>query len=87
MDDENNNLNKKKDVTKRKKVTLSISKLKQIQKDEQVVDMLVQDIDDSFNMIGIIGNNIKAIIPRDEASSIVGDDGLVDSKHKRYYTK
>ena len=43
--------------------------------------MLVQDIDDSYNMIGIIGNNIKAILPRNEASSIVSEDGLVDTKH------
>lgn len=32
-------------------------------------------------MIGIIGKNIKAIIPREESSSIVGDDGLVEEKH------
>ena len=43
--------------------------------------MYVTDIDDSFNMIGIIGKDIKAMIPRDESSSIVGDDGLVEEKH------
>ena len=43
--------------------------------------MYVEEIDESFNMIGIVGNNIKAIMPRDEASSIVGEDGLVEEKH------
>lgn len=55
--------------------------LEKIQKEEQVVDMLVEDIDASYNMIGKVGKNIKAILPRNEASSIVMDDGNVDSKH------
>ena len=59
----------------------SIKQLEQIKKDQQVVDIYVTEIDDSLNMIGKIGNNIKAVIPRDEASSVVGDDGLVDQKH------
>lgn len=66
---------------KKNKKELSLKKLQQIQKDEQVVDMLVQDIDEHFNMIGIIGKDIKAIVPRQEASSIVGDDGLVEERH------
>lgn len=66
--------------TKNKK-QLSLKKLQQIQKDEQVVDMLVQDIDEHFNMIGVIGNSINAILPRQEASSIVGDDGFVEERH------
>ena len=43
--------------------------------------MYVESIDESLNMVGIVGDDIKAIIPRDEASSVVGDDGLVDEKH------
>ncbi len=74
---ENNNVSNK----RKGNVKLSLNKLQQIQKEEQVVDMFVQEIDDSFNMIGVVGNNIKAIIPRDEASSIVGENGLVDEKH------
>lgn len=60
---------------------LNINQLQQIKKEEQVVDMYVEKIDDSFNMIGYIGNKIKAILPREEASSIVEEDGLVDTKH------
>ena len=48
---------------------------------EKVVDIYVTDIDESLNMIGMVGNSIKAIIPREESSSIVGDDGLVEEKH------
>lgn len=64
-----------------KKIHYSLKKLQEIQKEEQVVDMLVQEIDESFNMIGVVGNEIRAMIPREEASSIVGDEGLVEEKH------
>lgn len=63
-----------------RKIKYSLEKLRQIQKEEQVLDMYVESIDDSLNMIGVVGNNIKSIIPRDEASSIVGENGLVDEK-------
>lgn len=72
-----NNVNKK--VTK--KINYTLDNIKKILDEEQVVDMLVQDIDDSYNMLGVIGNNIKATLPRNESSSIVGEDGYVDTKH------
>ena len=78
---EENKVVKKENSKSKNNKGYSLNKLKQIQKDEQVIDMLVEDVDDSFNMIGIVGNKIKATVPRDEASSVVGDDGLVDSKH------
>ncbi len=78
---ENNESNIKNTKKVRKQVHYSLKKLQQIQKEEQVVDMLVQEIDDSLNMIGIVGSDIKAIIPREEASSIVGEDGLVEARH------
>lgn len=79
---EEKNINKNNENKKSKKnVNYSLKKLQQIQKEEQVIDMLVQEIDESFNMIGIVGADIKAIIPREEASSIVGEDGLVEEKH------
>ena len=63
------------------KKNYSLEQLEQIKKEQQVVDIYVTDIDESLNMIGIIGKDIKAIIPREESSSIVGDDGLVEEKH------
>ena len=59
----------------------SLEQLAEIKNNQQVVDIYVTDIDASLNMIGIVGKNIKAIIPREESSSIVGDDGLVEEKH------
>jgi small subunit ribosomal protein S1 len=78
-----NSVNKKQGAKKKApiKKNYTLEQLEQIKKDQQVIDMYVTDIDESLNMIGIIGKNIKAIIPRDESSSIVGDDGLVEEKH------
>lgn len=60
---------------------INVGQLEQIKNDEQVIDMYVETVDDSFNMIGYVGNKIKTILPRSEASSVVNDDGLVDTKH------
>lgn len=73
--------NEKKRNSIKKGYNYSLEQLKKIKDEQQVIDMYVNDIDDSFNLIGVVGKNIKAIIPRDEFSSIVGDDGLVDEKH------
>ena len=77
--EENNKKNIKKKTNP--KVKYSLNNLKNILEEEQVIDMLVQDIDDSLNMVGVVGNNIKTMLPRNEASSIVGEDGLVEEKH------
>ena len=75
----NNNNVKSNKSNKNKKYTLS--QLQQIQREQQVIDMYVEKVDESLNMIGVVGSNIKAMIPRDEASSVVGEDGLVQEKH------
>lgn len=80
----NNTSNNKKRVGAKKapaKIKYTLDGLKKVLDEEQVVDMLVQDVDESLNMIGVVGNNIKAILPRNEASSIVGEDGFVEEKH------
>ena len=48
---------------------------------QEVLDMYIEKVDDSYNCIGYIANKIKAILPREEFSSIVEDDGLVDIKN------
>lgn len=63
------------------KKNYSFEQLEQIKKEQKVVDIYITDIDENLNMIGIIGKDIKAIIPREESSSVVGDDGLVEEKH------
>lgn len=60
---------------------ININQLKQIKDEEQVLKMYVETVDDSFNMIGYVANKIKTILPREEASSVVNEDGLVDTKH------
>ncbi len=67
-------------MAKNKTLKYTLEELKEIKEKQQVLDMYIEEIDESLNMIGVVGNNIKAIIPRDEASSIVGDDGLVEEK-------
>ena len=84
MENKNNQKTNNKNLGAKKapnKIKYNLSNIEKILNEEQVVDMLVQDIDDSYNMIGVIGSNIKAILPRNEASSIVLEDGLVDTKH------
>lgn len=77
MEKENKNVRKKKVV----KPKLNIENLKNIKETQQVLDMYIEEVDENLNMIGKVGKDIKAIIPRDEASSVVGDDGLVEEKY------
>lgn len=63
-----------------KKVELTLENLKNIQETQQVLDMLIESIDENLNMIGRVGKDVKAIIPREEASSVVGDDGMVEER-------
>ena len=76
---EKENINKIKNNSDKKEYTLEY--LQNIKIKQQVLKMNVKEYDDSYNLIGIIGNNIKAIMPRQEFSCVVGEDGLVDSKH------
>ena len=83
MEKEKNNKklkNIKKNKKENKKIVLNEKTLQQIKESQQVLDMYIENIDESLNMIGKVGKDIKAIIPRDEASSVVGDDGLVEEK-------
>ncbi|MBO5476529.1 MAG: S1 RNA-binding domain-containing protein [Clostridia bacterium] len=63
------------------KPKLNIENLENIKETQQVLDMYIEEVDENLNMIGKVGKDIKAIIPRDEASSVVGDDGLVEEKY------
>lgn len=68
-------------VRKNKKMEYTIEELEKMKDTQQVIDMYIEHIDENLNMLGIIGKDIKATIPRNEASSIVGDDGLVEERH------
>lgn len=69
------------EIKKQKLKNLKLEDLEEIKNKQQVLDMYVNDIDENLNMIGVVGNNIKSMIPRDEASSIVGEDGHVEERH------
>ena len=55
--------------------------LEKIRDSQEVLDMYIESVDNSFNCIGYIADNVKAIMPREEFSSVVEDDGLVDTKN------
>ena len=86
MEKENNkkvSRNVRKNKRENKKIVLNEKTLQEIKDTQQVLDMYIEDIDESLNMVGKVGKNIRAIIPRDEASSVVGDDGLVEERFIR----
>ena len=64
--------------TKKKNYTLD--DLEKAQKSGQVFDAMIKEVDESFNLHGFFANGIECIIPREEVSSIVGDDGLVEER-------
>jgi len=81
---DNKNIRKPKRETKTKvsrKAGLTLEELNKIKDGQQVLDMLIEEIDENLNMIGKIGKDTKAVMPREEASSVVGEDGLVDEKN------
>ena len=57
----------------------SIQDLKEAYEKKQVFDVFVDDIDGEYNLHCTFADGIHGIMPRDQVSSIVGDDGLVDS--------
>lgn len=68
----NNNKNKKKNYT--------LNDLREAQKTGQVFDAIIKEVDESLNLHGFFANGIECIIPREEVSSVVGDDGLVEER-------
>ena len=81
MEEKKKNVKKNSSRTPRtKKVELTLENLKNIQETQQVLDMLIEDVDENLNMVGKVGKDVKAVIPREEASSVVGDDGMVEER-------
>ena len=71
----------KKSRNNRTNKKLDLNELQNIKNTQQVLDMYIESIDENLNMIGKVGKDIKAMIPRDEASSIVGNEGVVEEKY------
>lgn len=63
-----------------KKKNYTLEDLKNAYDTKQVIDAYVQSVDNRCNLHCIFGDGIDGIIPREEVSAIVGDDGLVDAE-------
>jgi len=57
----------------------SIQDLREAYEKKQVFDVFVEDIDGEYNLHCTLADDLHGVMPREEVSSIVGDDGLVDS--------
>lgn len=75
------NNKKRTNKNEKPKIKLTYESLQEIKEAQQVLDMYIEEVDANLNMVGKVGKNIKAFIPRDEASSVVGEDGLVEEKY------
>lgn len=64
----------------RVKQKYSIEDLKKAFKEKQVFDILIEDVDGEYNLHCSFADGLHGIMPRQEVSSIVGDDGMVDSQ-------
>lgn len=62
------------------KQNYTLEDLENAKKSGQVFDAIIKEVDESLNLHGFFANGIECIIPREEVSSVVGDDGLVDEK-------
>ena len=71
---------KHKSVNHGKNKVLTVEQIQEAYEKKQVFDALVQDVDNLYNLHMVFANGIPAIMPREEVSSIVGEDGLVETK-------
>ena len=63
-----------------KKVKYSNEDLKQAMKSKQAFEAYIQDVDNEYNLHCVFANDIEALIPREEVSCVVEDDGRVDAE-------
>ena len=57
----------------------TLSELQEAMKTKQAFEAYVEDVDGEYNLHCIFANDIKGIIPREEVSTVVEDDGKVDA--------
>ncbi len=73
-------MDKKINKQQSKKKNYTLADLQKAQKSGQVFDAIIKEVDESLNLHGFFANGIECIVPREEVSSVVGDDGLVEEK-------
>ncbi|MDD2627450.1 MAG: S1 RNA-binding domain-containing protein [Clostridia bacterium] len=59
----------------------SLKELEAAKASGQVFEAMIKEVDDTFNLHGYFINGVPCIVPREEVSSLVGEDGLVEEKH------
>lgn len=64
-----------------KSKAFSLKELEVSKKSGQVFEAMIKEVDDTFNLHGYFINGVPCIVPREEVSSVVGEDGLVEEKH------
>lgn len=57
----------------------TLSELQEAMKTKQAFEAYVEDVDGEYNLHCIFANDVKGIVPRDEVSTVVEDDGKVDA--------
>ena len=58
----------------------TIEQLQEALKNKQAFEAYIDDVDGEYNLHCVFAGKTKGIIPRDEASCVVEDDGLVDAE-------
>ena len=62
------------------KKNYTVDELEEAMKNKQAFEAYIEDVDDKCNLQCIFAKKIKGIIPREEVSCIVEDDGLVNAE-------
>ncbi len=57
----------------------TLAELQEAMKTKQAFEAYVEDVDGEYNLHCIFANDIKGIVPREEVSTVVEDDGKVDA--------
>lgn len=60
------------------KKNYTIEQLQEAMKNKQAFETYIEDVDDEYNLHCIFAGNNKGIIPREEVSCVVEDNGLVN---------
>ena len=61
------------------KKNYTVEELKEAFEKKQAFEAYIEDVDDKYNLHCIFAGETKGIIPREEVSSVVGEDGLVNA--------
>ncbi len=57
----------------------TLAELQEAMKTKQAFEAYVEDVDGEYNLHCIFANDVKGIVPREEVSTVVEDDGKVDA--------